>query len=218
LVRDGRYGINIGLDSDNVFRVGGWSDGATYRFQADTAGNFTARGAVSAAGASGFASSTYAQNARNPIWRFGNADAYGLSYFQGTSGYGGTDSIGIHFGAATGGGSTFVFQQSGNFVATANITAYSDERVKTNWRGLGENFIDRLAAVKHGVYDRTDADITQVGVSAQSLREVMPEAVLEGQDGQLSVAYGNAALAAVIELAAEVKALRAEIAELKRAA
>jgi hypothetical protein len=46
--RPGAYAINMGLDADNVFRIGGWSDGAQYRFTADTAGNFIARGNVTA--------------------------------------------------------------------------------------------------------------------------------------------------------------------------
>ncbi|WP_321940052.1 tail fiber domain-containing protein [Paraburkholderia sp. J8-2] len=90
---------------------------------------------------------------------------------------------------------------SGNFSTGANVTGYSDERLKKNWRTLDAEFIERLAAVKCGVYDRTDIELTQVGVSAQSLRRVMPDAVLTGRDGMLSVAYGNAALTAVVMLA-----------------
>jgi hypothetical protein len=37
--RAGAYAINMGLDTDNVFRIGGWSDGATtYRLQLATPG------------------------------------------------------------------------------------------------------------------------------------------------------------------------------------
>ena len=47
--RAGTYGINIGLDTDNVFRLGGWSNGTNiYRWQSDTAGNFTASGNITA--------------------------------------------------------------------------------------------------------------------------------------------------------------------------
>ena len=43
------YAINLGLDTDNVFRLGGWSDGDNvYRFQVDVSGNFTANGNVTA--------------------------------------------------------------------------------------------------------------------------------------------------------------------------
>ena len=44
---------------------------------------------------------------------------------------------------------------------------------------------------------------------------VLPEAVVEGADGYLSVNYGGAALVAAIELAKVVERLQAEIAELR---
>jgi len=47
--RSGNYAINFGLDTDNVIRFGGWSDGASsYRMHLDGAGNLTARGDVTA--------------------------------------------------------------------------------------------------------------------------------------------------------------------------
>jgi hypothetical protein len=116
----------------------------------------------------------------------------------------------------TGGGWAFRTDNGGNIIATANVIAYSDETLKAEWRELPRDFLARLAQVKMGVYARTDTDLAQVGVGAQSLREVMPEAVIEGPDGLLGVAYGNAALAACVALAREVVALRAEIEDLKR--
>jgi hypothetical protein len=104
---------------------------------------------------------------------------------------------------------------SGNFTASGNVTANSDERIKTNWRELSTDFLQALAAVKAGVYDRKDTGITQVGVSAQSLQTVLPQAIQEGTDGLLSVAYGNAALVAAVELAREVVSLRSEVNQLK---
>jgi hypothetical protein len=146
--RGGVYAVNMGLDSDNIFRIGGWSAAAN-RLQMDMSGNLTMAG---------------------------------------------------------------------------NVTAFSDERKKKNWRPVTENFVEKLADVKVGVYDRVDEELTQVGVSAQSLQEVLPEAVLTDNDGYLSVAYGNAAMTSAVELAKElvalkelVKELRAEVDELKRA-
>jgi len=135
--RGGYYAVNMGLDSDNVFRIGGWSASAN-RLQMDMSGNLTMAG---------------------------------------------------------------------------NVTAYSDERLKKDWASLPENFVERLAKVKNGTYTRTDEDMRQVGVSAQSLQPLLPEAVLEGE--HLSVAYGNAALAACVELAKELVKLKQEILELK---
>jgi hypothetical protein len=104
---------------------------------------------------------------------------------------------------------------TGDFWAYGNVTAYSDERIKTNWRAVSDNFLERVAAVKHGIYDRIDSGVTQAGVSAQSWRGVLPETVTENQDGMLSVSYGNAALVTCIELAKEIMLLKAEIAAMK---
>jgi hypothetical protein len=42
LHRPGAYAINMGLDSDNVFKIGGWSDGVnTYRMQVTSGGVIT---------------------------------------------------------------------------------------------------------------------------------------------------------------------------------
>jgi hypothetical protein len=45
--RPGAYGLNIGLDSDNVFRIGGWS-ASSNRLQMDMTGNLTMNGNVTA--------------------------------------------------------------------------------------------------------------------------------------------------------------------------
>ena len=44
--RGGAYAVNLGLDTDNIMKLGGWSDGATSRWTSDTSGNFVARGNV----------------------------------------------------------------------------------------------------------------------------------------------------------------------------
>jgi hypothetical protein len=106
----------------------------------------------------------------------------------------------------------------GNITATSNITAYSDERLKTNWRDMPDNFVARLAQVKVGIYDRIDGNkITQVGVSAQSFQQLLPQAVETAKDevGTLSVSYGNAALASAVELAKDNIELRARIERLE---
>jgi len=97
---------------------------------------------------------------------------------------------------------------TGNLTILLNITAYSDDRYKTNWRNLPINFVDQLATVKHGIYDRTDIESRQVGVSAQALREILEDAVVTSTDGTLSVAYGNAALVSAVELAKRVVELQ----------
>jgi hypothetical protein len=109
----------------------------------------------------------------------------------------------------------FQLDGSGNFTATANVTAYSDERLKKNWRPVQDNFVEKLAQVKSGIYDRTDMEVTQAGVSAQDMQKLLAETVQTGEDGTLSLAYGNAALVAAIELAKQVVELKKEIELLK---
>lgn len=105
------------------------------------------------------------------------------------------------------------YNPSTGALISTTVAGNSDERLKTNWRDLQADFIEQLATVKAGVYDRTDMDVpvTQVGVTAQTLRPVLPDAVLEDVDGMLSVAYGNAALVSAIELAKRVVEQEARI-------
>jgi hypothetical protein len=112
------------------------------------------------------------------------------------------------------GSANFTFDGT-NVLVAGTVSGGSDERLKTNWRSVQDNYIAKLANVKAGIFDRTDLNITQPGVSAQSLQEVLPEAVLTGEEGWLSVNYGGAALLSVIELAKEIVTLRAEIEALK---
>ena len=118
-------------------------------------------------------------------------------------------------GWSDGGTSRWTSDTSGNFVARGNVTAYSDERLKKDWAPVAEDFVERLAKVKHGTYTRTDSEERQMGVSAQSMRTFAPEAVLEDSEGRLSLAYGNAALVAAVKLAERVVALEARIAALE---
>lgn len=103
----------------------------------------------------------------------------------------------------------------GDIYTSASIYANSDETLKTNWQSLPENFVSQLAQIKSGVYDRLDRVETQVGVGAQSLQKLLPNAVTVDSNGKLSVAYGNAALVSAIELAREIELLKQEIKLLK---
>lgn len=107
---------------------------------------------------------------------------------------------------------TFQIDNGGNITATANVTAYSDERLKTDWAELPVDFIERLAAVKSGTYTRTDIGERQAGSSAQDWQKLLPEVVYEGE--HLSLAYGNAALVSAVELAKRLIALEATVAKL----
>jgi hypothetical protein len=104
---------------------------------------------------------------------------------------------------------------TGTITATGNISAYSDERLKHAWEALPGDMVARLANVRAGTYSLYDRDTRYVGVSAQSLQRVLPDAVQADEEGYLSVAYGQAALARAWSLAEEVVVLRAEVTRLR---
>ncbi len=107
---------------------------------------------------------------------------------------------------------------SGNMWALGNVTAYSDERFKSGWSDFSPDFVHRLAGVRAGSYIRTDSPakgLRQLGVGAQSLQPVMPEAIGKNEQGHLTVAYGNAALAAAVYLARHAVGLEARIRDLE---
>jgi hypothetical protein len=124
--------------------------------------------------------------------------------------------------ASANGASTIVARDaSGNFTAnniTANgdVTSSSDERLKADWHAVVDAFVEKLASVKSGIYTRVDTSETQVGVSAQSLAAVLPEATKIDKNGMMSIAYGQAALVATIELAKQIVELKKEIEALKK--
>jgi hypothetical protein len=112
-------------------------------------------------------------------------------------------------GSSTGNGNlTF---DGTNLTCGGNITAYSDEALKRNWEAFPFDFVEMLAQVQNGVFERTDLGVKQVGVGAGSLEKVMPDAVQKNHNGLRSVSYGNAALAAVIELAKRVVSLEKKL-------
>ncbi len=131
--------------------------------------------------------------------------------------------------SAAGSNTQVQYNSSGAFAGSANltfngtnltcggtVTANSDESLKINWRGYSEDFVEQLAKIKHGTYDRIDVELTQDGVSAQSLQKLLPNSVLQNEDGILSVAYGNAALVSVIKLAERLLAAESRIEQLEQ--
>lgn len=138
--RSGVYAINLGLDTDNVFRLGGYSQGANaYRFTSDG---------------------------------------------------------------------------SGNFVATGNITAYSDIRLKTDIQVIPDA-LEKVCSLRGVTYNRIDTNEKQTGLIAQELYKVLPEAVHIGTDEEqtMSIAYGNVVgllVESIKELRAEIEALKAD--------
>ncbi|WP_217589723.1 tail fiber domain-containing protein [Burkholderia sp. GbtcB21] len=142
-------------------------------------------------------------------------DAYGANIKL--VGNGGTSSTQSKYIIATGGNfqignglrsaAILSIDDPGNLTITGDIRANSDERLKRDWKPVVEDFLERLATIKSGTFHRIDIGEVQAGVSAQDLQKLLPEAV--GGASILSVAYGQAALVACVELAKEVMRLRA---------
>jgi hypothetical protein len=156
------------------------------------------------AAASGSPLQGYSDNGSGAIMAFHRAGAYAVNF--------GLDSDNvIRIGGWSASANRFQMDMSGNLTMAGNIAASSDERYKTNWRGYTVNFVEQLATLKHGTYDRTDEVLTQDGVSAQSLQSLLPNSVSTDADGRLSVNYGGAALVSAIQLAQRVVELEARL-------
>jgi len=151
----------------------------------------------------------------NDILRFGSGDDWEL-FHDGTNNYMDLNVGNLLIRDTTTTRFTFA-RTTGDFTATGNVTAYSDERLKKDWVTLPENFVERLSKVKAGTYTRTDTGERQAGASAQDWQELLPEVVTTAMDEaeMLSLAYGNAALVSAVELAKTVVALKAELESLK---
>jgi hypothetical protein len=113
--------------------------------------------------------------------------------------------------------SILTIDNSGNVSATGEITASSDERIKTNIKTI-ENGLDKVTQLRGVEYDRIDIESHQIGVIAQEVEKVLPDIVHTNEEGMKSVAYGNLTavlIEAIKELKGEVSELRAELNELK---
>lgn len=123
----------------------------------------------------------------------------------------------IRIGGWSAAANRFQMDMTGNLTMAGNVTAFSDERLKTNWTNLPHDFIERLAKIKSGTYTRIDSGERQAGASAQDWQELLPEVVSATNDEQktLSLSYGNAALVSSVELAKEIVSLKDRISTLE---
>lgn len=101
---------------------------------------------------------------------------------------------------------------SGNLSVLGNVTAFSDERLKHDWKDLPGDLVELAAQATAGTYTRKDTGERQAGVVAQEWASVLGEVVgLDECSGYLTMAYGNAALVLACALARRVVALEALI-------
>jgi len=135
---------------------------------------------------------------------------------------GGHVSMGFHRGGYTAcqlrhSGNGLILSGTGQTTAAdlyvyGNVTAYSDERLKTDIETIPEALakVEQMNGVTFAKTNEEEAR-RHTGVIAQEVLAVLPEAVHMGDDGFYSVAYGN-----LVGLLVEaIKELKAEVDELK---
>tara|TARA_B100000424_G_scaffold271194_1_gene272931 strand:- start:382 stop:1539 length:1158 start_codon:yes stop_codon:yes gene_type:complete len=76
----------------------------------------------------------------------------------------------------TSGGWAFRVDNSGNATATGNVTAYSDERLKSEIKTI-DSALEKVCAMRGVEYTRNSTGKKEIGVIAQEVKEVVPELV-----------------------------------------
>ena len=90
---------------------------------------------------------------------------------------------------------------TGSITASGNIIAYSDRRLKSDIHRI-ENALDKLTSI--GGYTYMMNGVTNTGLIAQEVLEILPEAVSGSEDTQYALAYGNL-MGIVVEAIKELK-------------
>jgi hypothetical protein len=116
---------------------------------------------------------------------------------------------------------------TGNIVATGNVTANSDRRLKTHIKTL-PSVSQSLRQINPVSFDRTDMSLHQWGFIAQNVQQYFPALVTTGSDKQKTLSLNYQAMTAPLlkgwqehdqqidSLQNEVKALKKELEELKQ--
>ena len=98
----------------------------------------------------------------------------------------------------------------GAIVAAGDVTAYSDDSLKTNVQVI-DGALGKVDQIRGVTFERINDGSVSVGVIAQELEAVLPEAVKMDENGIRHVAYGNITgllIEAIKELKAEVESLK----------
>jgi hypothetical protein len=93
----------------------------------------------------------------------------------------------------------------GNIKVDGAVMSSSDIRIKTNITKI-ESALDKITKLNGITYNKLDTLNRETGLIAQEVREVIPEAVFEDENGLLNIAYGNL-MGLIIEAIKELKLL-----------
>ncbi|MBX9295698.1 pyocin knob domain-containing S74 family peptidase [Chromobacterium vaccinii] len=115
----------------------------------------------------------------------------------------------------------YVDTKTGDMTAAGNVTWFSDRRLKKDVQPI-EDALAKVCRLNGYTFTRTDTGARQVGLIAQEVQAVQPEAVIEAADEAktLTVAYGNLAglfVEAMKEQQRHIERLEARIAQLEAA-
>ena len=119
------------------------------------------------------------------------------------------------------GSNVFTVDSSGNGVFNANVSAYSDLRLKEDVKTI-DNALDKVSKLRGVEYTRKETKAREIGVIAQEVKEIVPELVTientksdinpEGLEDLHTMKYANT-VGLLIEA---IKELKLEIEELKK--
>ena len=159
----------------------------------------------------------YNDTSRGPnkiqLYNDGNSGIFGFSVHSSTLGYySAPNHTWYNSTSQTSFTQTMTLDGAGNLVAVGDITTNSDSRLKDNVEPITDALaiVEQINGVTYSLIS-DDKKIRHVGLIAQDVEAVMPEAVLENENGIKSVAYGN-----LVGLLVEaIKELRAEVTELR---
>lgn len=102
---------------------------------------------------------------------------------------------------------------NGNILASGDITAFSDARIKENVETL-PNALESVKQMRGVTYNKIGEEKQSIGVIAQEVQAVLPQIVSEHNDGMLSVAYGNVTavlIEAIKEQQKQIEELKAQL-------
>ena len=187
-----------------------WATGRTIALTGDVTGTsaaFDGSAALSFAATlanSGVTAGTYLKVTVDAKGRVTGASAMTSGDVTGALGYTPANKAGDSF--------TGSISVSGSVTATGDITAYSDARLKADVETI-TGALDRVRKLRGVTFSRRETGNRGVGLIAQELALIVPEAVMTHEDGLLSVAYGNLVgvlIEAVKDLADKVERLEAQ--------
>ncbi len=200
---------SAGSCTGNAATATKWATGRTIALTGDVSGTsaaFDGSAALSFATTlanSGVTAGTYTKVTVDAKGRVTTGASLASSDVTGALGYTPANKAGESF--------TGSISVSGTITATGDITAYSDETLKSDIRTIS-GALDLVASMRGVTFTRKDTGHRGIGVVAQELAAVIPEAVQNNDGGLLSVAYGNLVgvlIEAVKDLASKVERLEA---------